>query len=205
MTRVLLSSRKNTDRIIWITCSTQSLNRACVTQSLTLWFSQLGRASSFRTSTSPTVTATPVGGNALLSFQSSSKNPAAHWPPKFCAHFTLRVSHIAPTYSPSETRHLSSSSAHRLKPPQLQLPRSQRRSPVFHPKAGGRVPRRDRLVMQLGLYAANRSTAALIHPPHPVCVADHANYAHSSLIRPPPCVVQRAQHGAGWKKKPWEG
>jgi cysteine protease ATG4 len=50
------------------------------------------RASSFRTSISSTVTATPVSGNALSSSQtSSSKNPAAHWPPEFYADFTSRV------------------------------------------------------------------------------------------------------------------
>ncbi|KAF8266378.1 hypothetical protein EI94DRAFT_1733232 [Lactarius quietus] len=50
------------------------------------------RAASFRTSTSSTVTATPpVGNNALSSSQTSSKNPAAHWPPEFYADFTSRV------------------------------------------------------------------------------------------------------------------
>ena len=53
------------------------------------------QASSFRTSTSLTVTATPVSGNGLSSSQTSSKNPAAHWPPEFYADFT---SHVWITY-----------------------------------------------------------------------------------------------------------
>ena len=39
------------------------------------------QASSFRTSTSSTVTATSISCNRLSSSQTSSKNPAAHWPP----------------------------------------------------------------------------------------------------------------------------
>ena len=40
------------------------------------------RASSFQNSTSSTVTASPVGSNALSSLQTSSKIPGAHWPPE---------------------------------------------------------------------------------------------------------------------------
>ncbi|KAI9461081.1 cysteine protease required for autophagy [Russula earlei] len=60
------------------------------------------RASSFRTSTSSTVTASPGGGNTLSSSQiSSSKHPPAHWPPAFYGDFTSRVwityrSHFCP-------------------------------------------------------------------------------------------------------------
>ena len=51
------------------------------------------RASSFRTSTSSTVTAIPGGNNALSSSQISlsSKHPSAHWPPEFYADFTSRI------------------------------------------------------------------------------------------------------------------
>jgi len=49
------------------------------------------RASSFRTSTSSTVTATPGGGNAPSSPQISSSKHPAHWPPEFYADFTSRV------------------------------------------------------------------------------------------------------------------
>ena len=49
------------------------------------------RASSFRNSTSSTVTASPGGSNALSSSQTSSKNLGAHWPPEFYADFTSRV------------------------------------------------------------------------------------------------------------------
>jgi len=47
------------------------------------------RASSFRTSTSSTVSTSPGGGNALS--PSSSKNHAAHWSPEFYADFTSCV------------------------------------------------------------------------------------------------------------------
>ena len=47
------------------------------------------RAPSFRSSASSAVTATHGGGNALSS--SSSKHPAAYWPPEFYADFTSRV------------------------------------------------------------------------------------------------------------------
>ena len=53
------------------------------------------QASSFHTSTSSTVIATPVSGNRLSSSQTSSKNPAAHWLPEFYVDFT---SHIWITY-----------------------------------------------------------------------------------------------------------
>ena len=63
------------------------------------------RASSFRTSTSSTVTTTPAGPNPLLS---SQKHPAAHWPPDFYADFTSRVwityrSHFLPIRDSSLT------------------------------------------------------------------------------------------------------
>lgn len=67
------------------------------------------RTSSFRTSTSSTMTATPVGGNALSSSQTASpKNPGVHWPPEFYADFTSRVwityrSHFQPIRDSSLT------------------------------------------------------------------------------------------------------
>jgi hypothetical protein len=62
-----------------------SIRRGCVTDALTQWFCQLMAAITFRTSTSSTVTAVPVGSNAL----SSSQNLGAHWLP--CRFFVTRL------------------------------------------------------------------------------------------------------------------
>jgi cysteine protease ATG4 len=58
---------------------------------LTVRFCRLKEGSSFRTSTSSTLTATPGGDNALSSSQISSSKHPAHWPPEFYADFTSRV------------------------------------------------------------------------------------------------------------------
>jgi hypothetical protein len=114
-------------------------------------------------------------------------------------------SHIAPTSTLSETRHLPSLSANRPKP---QRPASQRRSPpVLRQNVGGRVARRDGQVTQVGavcceqvnLYLRQHSYIYIWgevreiwpqffisltsssakdwrRPPHPVYTADYATY-----------------------------
>jgi hypothetical protein len=122
-------------------------------------------------STSSTVTATSVVGNAHSSSHSSSKNPHAHWPSELYADFTSRVWitywHIAPasTYPGLVTYCLRARIGRILHSFDGRGPKS-RSPPVLHQDVGGRVGTTAMRIegCRLGLHALNRTVVALDGP-----------------------------------------
>jgi hypothetical protein len=112
---------------------------------------QLERASSFRTLTSSTLTATPVGGHTLSTSRTSfriTRTLAARFLHLLCH---APGSHIVPTSTPSETRRIQSSNATRSKPVEAAAAGSPCRSPpVLKQSVGVPVARKDERATRVG-------------------------------------------------------